>query len=152
GIGNDLFLCGTAADGMDTMFGGSGAAGDTDKGIDTVDYSKRTSRVRISTDDNPNDGATATNVSGDKVSIELDNVHSDIENMKGGAGNDDLRGGENQANRIEGNGGNDYLRTSFFDADAENAINAKTDTLIGGGGDDFLDAIFSTATQSLSGG
>ena len=100
--GHDTLIGGT---GRDLFFGGGG--------IDTIDYSARTSRVWISLDGKPNDGSPAKG----KTKGERDNLAPDIENIIGGAGNDWIIGNE--------------LRNVLKGA-------AGDDTLVGGGGDDVL--------------
>jgi Ca2+-binding RTX toxin-like protein len=99
GDGNDTFTTGAVADGNDTLIGGAGS--------DTADYSARTAPLTISLDDVANDGAVG----------ETDNVGSDIETLKGGAG-DDILIGSSHADTIYGGPGND--------------------TITGGGGNDVL--------------
>ena len=105
GSGNDTLDGGTGADDM----GGGG-------GIDTADYSLRRVNLSISLDDKPNDGADG----------EHDNVRSDIENVRGGTG-DDLIVGSPFNNHFEGAAGNDTL-----------IGNSGDDTLIGGKGNDSI--------------
>jgi Ca2+-binding RTX toxin-like protein len=91
GEGNDMFPQGASSDGADTIVGG--------EGIDTVWYGDRTAAVVVSLDGLANDGAAG----------EGDNVGTDVENVKGGAGNDTLTGND-AANRLMGGAGNDTLR------------------------------------------
>jgi Ca2+-binding RTX toxin-like protein len=106
GNGNDT-LSGNAGNdtldggaGSDEMFGNAGAR-------DMADYTNTFSPMIITLDDNPNDGPFGQN----------DNVHSDVEDLRGGQSNDLLIGSD-VPNRIFGSAGND--------------------TLQGKGGDDFL--------------
>jgi Ca2+-binding RTX toxin-like protein len=73
-------------------------------GIDAADYRERSGGVRVSLDDQANDGSALDG--GLK-----DNVRSDVENVRGGNGNDTLVGQANAAtaNTLEGNNGNDTL-------------------------------------------
>jgi Ca2+-binding RTX toxin-like protein len=105
GRGNDRLDGGPGNDrlagdqGADDLFGGDG--------VDTADYSAYSAAVNVSLDDVANDGAA-----------EGDNVHSNVENVVGGSGNDTLTG-SSAANYLQGAGG--------------------TDTIYGLGGDDTLD-------------
>ncbi len=89
GDGDDTFVS-SVADGDDAMTGGAGA--------DTVDYSARTAALVLT-----NDGATASGETG-----EADTIGTDIETMKGGAGNDTITGGAN-ADTIYGGAGDDTI-------------------------------------------
>lgn len=112
GDGNDTFITGAAAgDGNDTLIGGAGT--------DTADYSARTLAVNLSLDATANDGDVAT--------TETDNIGSDIEVLKGGAGNDTLTGGAN-ADTIYGGPGNDTITGG-----------GGNDTLFGDDGNDVFD-------------
>ena len=123
-------------DGDDRLSGGPGpdqfSGGDdqgSDTGIDTVDYSDR--QLPVVADPEPygapDDG---TDANGDGVSEEQDQVFPDVENITGGAGNDQLTG-DAAPNRLEGGPGNDRL---------EGGTNAgNPDQLLGGDGKDTLD-------------
>jgi Ca2+-binding RTX toxin-like protein len=76
-------------------------------GRDTADFSHDFLPLKISQDNHANDGLLGSS----------DNVHSDIETIIGGSGNDFIQG-DNAANKLLGNAGND--------------------TLLGGGGNDTL--------------
>ncbi len=142
GAGDDLFPCLNVSDGADKIIGGTGH--------DTVDYSLRTVGVLVYTDGINNDGNL---IPGTANTDEHDNVQLDVETIFGSQTGDDLRGGENVANLIVGNGGGDYLRSSLGPADlTAHKTDAAPDTLMGGDGDDYLDAIFSYANQQLIGG
>ncbi|HYO11356.1 MAG TPA: calcium-binding protein [Tepidisphaeraceae bacterium] len=106
GDGNDTIV--SAASGVDDMSGGAGS--------DVADYSSRASfdPVVIVLDDLANDGQPSPF---DAAAGERDNVHSDIENVWGGAGDDRIVGGKKN-NVFAGGRGND--------------------TLLGGGGSDIL--------------
>jgi Ca2+-binding RTX toxin-like protein len=141
--GNDVLRGG---DGADTMIGG----GDNDtlqgnagpdvfvggSGVDTADYSDRGSRVVIKLDRAANDGNGIPNT---ENADEGDNVgpDDDVENVLAGGGDDLLRGNF-LTNRLDGAGGKDYVRASLDDSDFVSTGGA--DTLIGGEGDDFVDA------------
>lgn len=92
GAGKDWFYDGTTANGADLFSGGPG--------VDTVDYSGRTSAIVVSMD-----GANADD--GD-AGGEQDNVSADIENLLGGSGNDTLIGNDNN-NVITAGAGDDAV-------------------------------------------
>src|SRR3954452_23630043 len=118
--GNDTFS-GTDDFSDDAMYGNAGT--------DTVDYSGRTERVNVSLDGVANDGEVGEN----------DLVESDIENVVGGSGNDDLTGNDLGANVLQGGGGNDAL-----------IGNGGADELQGGAGEDSLEG--GPGSDQLSGG
>ena len=90
-----------------------------DAGTDTADYGTRTDNLSITMDDDlPNDGGNG--------GAEGDNVHSDVENVFGGSGNDAIVGNL-AANFLAGGPGNDSLRGG-----------GGLDKLIGGDGIDTL--------------
>ena len=113
GDGNDRIIA-SRDPGNDVYTGGAG--------VDLLDFSDATVQVRVSLDGVANDGPFS----------EFDNAGTDIENIKGGRGNDTLVGNSGR-NVLEGFAGNDGLfggsppasRTSF--------------TIIGFLGDDTLD-------------
>lgn len=115
--GNDLFLA-TDSLGSNSYFGGAGK--------DSVTYVGRTANLTLSLDATKNDGATGEN----------DYIHSDVEEVVGGLGNDTLTGNQSDNvlsgfggnDSIIGNAGNDSLFGSF-----------GKDTLIGGLGADKID-------------
>ncbi|HEV2296330.1 MAG TPA: calcium-binding protein [Tepidisphaeraceae bacterium] len=154
--GNDSLRGG---DGNDSLYGGDGndtlnGEGNSDlmsggTGSDTVDYRSRTSRVVVTLDGVTNDGAAPE---GSNSTTEFDNVLGDVDTILGGSGNDDLRGRERTANRIDGGGGNDLIKPSLNDDDAKFSTGTVRDTLIGGSGNDNIDAIFSRSGHSISGG
>jgi uncharacterized delta-60 repeat protein len=146
GSGNDTLIGGagndrlSGGDGNDILDGGTGSdeiAGGN--GTDTVDYSTRSRTVYVSLDNVANDGAPDV--------AENDNVHSDVENIIGGAGNDILRG-SSAANVLTGNAGNDQL----FGGGGNDTLRGGSgnDTLKGEDGDDKLDG--GTGADDLSGG
>ena len=98
--GDDTFDEGTASSGNDTFHGGPG--------VDTVDYSGRTNDLTVVMD-----GVTTGGESG-----EADVVATDVENLKGGAGDDTITGNAAD-NQLEGGAG--------------------VDTIAGLGGDDVID-------------
>ena len=108
GAGNDLM---NASIGADVFLGGP----DTD----LMDYSGTWAGINVTLDDAANDGLLA--------GAEGDNIHSDVENVNGGLGNDTITGG----------GGNDTLeghehRDTLYG-------NSGCDDLLGRGGDDHLE-------------
>jgi Ca2+-binding RTX toxin-like protein len=103
--GNDRMLAGTGAD----DYNGGG-------GNDTVDYSARAVPLNISINNVANDGAAG----------EVDNVHTDVENVFGGSAGDTISGSPFD-NRLFGGPGNDIIRGGAGD-----------DVLIGGLGNDQL--------------
>lgn len=86
-------------DGADDMRGGAG--------VDQVAY-LRTTAVAVSLDDAANDGSFSPFGGPIGNPAEGDNVHSDVENLSTGSGND-LIVGSATANRISSNGGNDIV-------------------------------------------
>jgi Ca2+-binding RTX toxin-like protein len=126
GDGDDVFTTGAAAtDGNDTLVGGAGT--------DTADYSARTLAVNLSLDATANDGDVAT--------TELDNIGSDIEVIKGGAGNDTLTGGAGN-DTIYGGPGNDTITGGL-----------GNDTLFGDDGNDVFDEGAATSgSDTINGG
>jgi len=144
GPGQDI-LIGGATD--DTLDGGTGAddinGGD---GTDTADYSSRTAGVTITLDDIGNDGENCPS----PATCEGDDVHSDVENVSGGGGNDTLTASNDPTNpvdnQLDGNGGNDSLRGGNGD-DTLNG-GAGNDTLRGGSGADTLSGGAGTDTAN----
>ena len=123
GDGDDTFVAGPTADGGDALAGGAGR--------DTADYSLRTANLAISLDDVANDGAAG----------ELDNVASDIEIVRGGAGADVLVGGSGD-DTLYGGPGDDTL-----------AGGDGADLLYGEAGDDrFDEGAAANGADTLDGG
>lgn len=121
--GNDVYSEGGTSNGGDDLgtivlytCGPTCQPGTTtaDPGADTVDYSGRTTAVDVSLDTFQNDGQAGEN----------DNVHTGIEIVRGGAGDDKLTAFKDAAT-FYGNAGNDLLTGG-----------AKQDQLHGGAGDD----------------
>jgi Ca2+-binding RTX toxin-like protein len=134
GDGGDLLNGGGAfpgADGNDILIGGAG--------VDTADYRYRIADLNLSIDDIANDGAAG----------EQDNIHSDIENIFGGLGNDMIIGstahnflsGGQGADTIRGGSGND-----IFDPGRDR------DTAFGGSGIDLFMALDGFADRLMRGG
>ena len=115
-------------DGNDSLDGGIGA--DDIRGEagarDRVLYSTRTATVGVELNDVAEDGEAG----------EGDNVHSDVEDITGGAGSDFLVG-DADANRLLGGGGGDQLLGE--EGPDELYGQAGSDTLRGLQGDDLLD-------------
>lgn len=133
--GNDVYLEGPTPNGGDDLgavttqdcniFGNCQQPISTtaDPGTDTVDYSARTAAVTVSLDTFQNDGQPGEN----------DNVHTGIEIVRGGGGDDVITAFKDAATFF-GNAGNDVLTGG-----------AKQDQLHGGAGDDT----FKTAGDGL---
>jgi Ca2+-binding RTX toxin-like protein len=191
-LGNDSIFGGAGNDsisgeaGNDFLDGGTGAddisGGD---GIDTVSYASRTANLNISLDDLANDG----DVGGKSVKsftggialspAENDNVHSDIEvviagsgndvittsrfdpvarQFYGGAGNDSLTGGAG-SDLLDGGTGDDVLygnagNDSLYGEDGNDSLfgGAGADYLSGGNGDDVLVDVGGGQSDCLAGG
>jgi Ca2+-binding RTX toxin-like protein len=109
GAGNDTFTTGALPDGADALHG--------DGGTDTADYGARTGAIGVTIDDVADDGAPG----------EGDDVATDIEILKGGAGDDQLTGSAGN-DTIFGGPGNDTI-----------AGGAGDDTLYGDAGNDTFD-------------
>ena len=129
GAGNDTFTTGSAIDGDDAMIGGAGT--------DIADYSARTNALTLSIDGTANDGEGA----------EADNIGTDIETVKGGAGADTITGSGN-ADTLYGGAGDDTITgglgndTLYGDAGNdtfdEGALTSGNDTINGGAGTDTV--------------
>jgi Ca2+-binding RTX toxin-like protein len=114
GAGDDSL---NGAGGDDTVDGGMGADGMFGgDGVDTADYSSRTQGMAVQLDDVPGDGEFGEN----------DNVHADVENVRGGGGPDTLIGSA-AGNSLDGGAGEDYSDGA-----------AGSDTLTGGDAGDVL--------------
>ncbi|MGB7159985.1 MAG: hypothetical protein WBD40_18105 [Tepidisphaeraceae bacterium] len=114
GAGNDRLVPGL---GRDRIGGGEGR--------DYVDYRQRTANLVVTLDDLPNDGEAGEN----------DNVAHDVEDIRGGAGDDHLAG-NSRGNRLYGNAGNDTL-LGHAGSDTLFGSDGEADTLDGGSGADF---------------
>lgn len=131
--GDDVLVEGTAANGADDLFGGSG--GETDG--DTVDYSGRTNAVTVGIGGPASDGESG----------EGDDVDADVENIIGGAGGDSLSG-DGDANILTGGSGNDALdggggsdTANYSSASAAVTVDLAAGTSTGGAGSDTLTSI-----------
>lgn len=123
---------------VDTLDGGpgddaldGGGAADVLQGggdRDAADYTRRVGPVSLTLDVEANDGADG----------EGDRIASDVEDLRGGAGDDTLTGND-KPNVLDGGGGNDSLDGAL-----------DPDTLVGGAGDDALTG--GSSNDSLSGG
>ena len=119
--GNDTFDEGSASNGMDVMNGGNGT--------DLVDYSARTVALVVTMD-----GAAAN----DGEANEKDNVKGDVENIKGGSGDDTITG-NSLNNVIDGGDGNDILAGGAGDDTFPQGSAADgNDTISGGAGVDLV--------------
>jgi hypothetical protein len=152
GLGNDLLvgsdstctLSGNA--GSDTLRGGWGNdVLNGGPGRDTVDYSQRTTALRIILDKKANDGAVA-NLKGVP---EKDNVGDDCEIIIGGSGDDRITG-NNLNNTLIGGPGNDSLYGSGGNDVLSGGVG--NDLLSGGPGDDILLSADLSSADTLDGG
>jgi Ca2+-binding RTX toxin-like protein len=116
GGGNDSLDGGSEDDSLDGGVGADNMIGNT--GIDFGTYGDQTGAVNVSLDGVANDGGTPDGFA--------DNVQTDVENVKGGAGADNIIGSVLN-NELTGNAGNDTV-----DGGAGN------DKVSGSGGDDRL--------------
>jgi Ca2+-binding RTX toxin-like protein len=163
--GNDTLNGSAGNDGLfgddnnDTMNGGSGADSfNGGGGFDTATYATRTIGVRVTLDNLANDGQPATI---DRPA-EGDNVHTDVEHVIGGAGNDFISAAPVVTATgtvtpgpvtLDGGGGNDSLTGSSGGEIASTAVisilnggdgndelngGSKNDQLNGGGGNDTM--------------
>lgn len=97
GIGDYAILAGGDGDDQLTTFA-NGSDVNGGAGTDTVHYETAVDPLNISLDDQPNDGFSGA----------TQNIHSDIENVVAGSGNDVLTG-DGAANRLDGGDGNDQI-------------------------------------------
>lgn len=125
GPGNDTVFGGDGSDhlrtgpGHDAMSGGPG--------VDLVDYVGYLVPVKVTIDNVANDGADG----------EGDNVKADVEEVKGGHGNDELIDLAGAGNGIYGGPGDDTL-DGGAGSDATLAGGAGNDTIMGGTDNDML--------------
>ena len=134
--GDDTFDEESASNGGDVINGGNG--------IDLVDYSARTVAIVVTMD-----GAAAN----DGEANEKDNVKGDVENIKGGSGNDTITGNALN-NVIDGGDGNDILNGGAGDDTfLQGAAADGNDTINGGAGVDLVTYALRTAaiTATLNG-
>ncbi|MEU8007892.1 hypothetical protein AB0B66_42610 [Catellatospora sp. NPDC049111] len=123
GDGDDYLYCErTSGPQLSSMVGGGGA--DTFAGSCYVDYTARTTAVRVSVDDIADDGSPG----------EGDNVQTSIVGVLGGSGNDVLF--STVSAMLEGNGGADTLFGSDFDDILLAADGTGTDIVYAGYGHD----------------
>jgi len=133
GDGNDTFDEGSAINGADIFNGGAGT--------DTVDYSGRSAALTVTMD-----GSSAD----DGLDSETDNVKADVENLKGGSGNDDITG-NTLANALTGGAGADTLDgAGGDDTFLEGATTSGADTFTGGAGTDLVDYSLRTAALTVT--
>jgi Ca2+-binding RTX toxin-like protein len=111
-------------------------------GRDFVYYTVRTAPQSISLDDVANDGAAG----------EHDNIHSDVEGVEGGDGNDTITGSPG-ADFLSGRGGNDTILGLGGDDVLDGAGNGSCahDDVDGGAGDDTLILEGNTSAEGGSG-
>lgn len=128
GSGNDVFPAGPAADGPDRFTGGAGA--------DTIDYSARTNAVKVH-----------KGFGQDGEAGEGDTVDLDIENVKGGPGDDEL-GGTSGPDVILGGAGDDLMSGGSGDDRLDGGPGG--DTMSGGDGSDILDYSSRTAPVTIT--
>jgi hypothetical protein len=115
--GGDTFRSGRAPDGADSISGGAGH--------DEVHFSGRSAGVHADLEGDRDDGESG----------ELDAIGSDVEDLDGGDGPDQLIG-DGGDNRLFGGGGSDLLQAG--DGDDE-LLASGGSTLAGGPGDDVLE-------------
>ena len=154
GAGGDDRLFGEAGDdrlGYDStfsyLFGDTADPGADDysggPGLDTVDYTYRTAALHVSLDDVADDGAVAaaaipatdTSPAVPAAPAEGDNVHSDVEDVVGGSG-DDVLIGSAANNTLKGGDGDDQLYGRAGDDILSG--NAGRDASYGEDGDDLF--------------
>jgi Ca2+-binding RTX toxin-like protein len=126
GTGNDLFPAGSALDGPDRFTGNAG--------LDTIDYSSRSGGVKV------HKGGGQDGESG-----EGDTVDFDVENVKGGSGNDQIDGSVD-ANLLLGGAGDDIINAGNGDDHVDGGPGG--DTMSGGAGSDIVD--YSARTAALT--
>ncbi|MEU4155991.1 calcium-binding protein [Actinoplanes sp. NPDC026670] len=129
GAGDDRLYAETGAD---VLFGGTGE--------DFVDYQDRTRAVTVDLDGVARDDGQAG---------ERDTVGWDVEDVRGGSGNDRLTG-NGSANKFAGGSGDDVIRGGAGNDAAEG--NEGRDQLYGEAGDDYLDAGHSDGIDTVDGG
>ena len=116
-----MFDEGSAASGDDVIHGGTG--------IDTVNYGARTNDLAVVMD-----GTTASGESG-----ESDLIHTDVENLVGGYGNDTIAGNAAD-NQLEGGAGDDTIFGLGGDDTIDGSAGADIIDCGAGDGDVLLDA------------
>ncbi|MFL5899757.1 MAG: cadherin domain-containing protein, partial [Solirubrobacterales bacterium] len=116
GAGPDRLRGGSGSDSLGGGFGADDLSGG--RGRDIVFYGQRSRPVRVSIGNGANDGSAG----------ERDTVRADVEDVRGGRGNDVLIG-NGAANDLFGGGGRDRL-----------VGKGGSDVLMGGDGNDRLDA------------
>jgi hypothetical protein len=134
GAGNDELTGGDGNDVMDGRKGGDVFRGGS--GTDTADYTARRNAVKVGIGTAADDGEKG----------EGDNVLTDVENVWGGAGNDEIRGSDGR-NRLTGGAGDDVIyghagRDTLVGGDGNDRLFARdtdVDTIDGGGGTDRAD-------------
>ncbi len=126
GAGNDVLAADDVPDGADSYAGG--------EGVDAVSYAGRSASTAVSLDNRPDDGARD----------EDDNIHVDVENVRGGRGSNTLRG-SSEANVLTGGDALDVIESGSGDdvlrGGADNDIFVPgfgDDTISGGDGNDLV--------------
>jgi iron transport multicopper oxidase len=135
GPGNDTLVGGDGNDRMLTDTGADDFQGGND--FDTVDYGDRTRALSLSRDGIRNDGEAGEN----------DFIRSDVEDLRGGLGNDLLIGSATADDVLEGWGGKDELRGNGGNDTLDGGT--SDDKLLGGTGNDALRG--ASGNDSLSG-
>lgn len=132
GAGRDTMEAGLVNDGADVFNGGADS--------DIADYSDRSANLVVRLDDVATDGALGEN----------DDIRTDVEEILGGAGKNELTGSNlpTVQNRLVGGDGDDTL-TGLAGRDVLFA-KGGTDTIVGGDGNDDLSG--GTGADTLSGG
>ncbi len=133
GAGTDLLYAEAGLDGADDLHGGVGR--------DSAYYYLRTGNMKVSLDDHANDGQTG----------ESDNIHSDIESITSGSGNDRLVG-SSAGNWFESGAGNDVVLGGAGDDSITGGFGATSgnDSLSGGTGEDSISG--GEGNDSIDGG
>jgi Ca2+-binding RTX toxin-like protein len=163
GEGNDILTTGSGKDVLngdggndilDGQLGGDVMSGGA--GIDTVTYASRAGAVRVTLDNQANDGSPA-NI---EHPAEGDNVKNDVEHVIGGRGNDFISAAPTTTNAgtvlvgrvtLDGNGGNDTLIGSNGFPTTQPAVNdGAVSVLNGGDGNDSL--VGGSQIDQLNGG
>ena len=124
GAGPDHLRGGSGSDRLGGGFGADALSGG--RGRDIVFYGQRSGAVRVSIGNGANDG----------VAGERDNVRGDVEDVRGGGGNDVLIG-NGAANELFGGGGRDRL-----------VGKGGSDVLMGDDGNDVIDARDGTSSAA----
>jgi Ca2+-binding RTX toxin-like protein len=132
--GDDLLMggIGTGADSADIFEGGPhGTVGDT------VSYATRTQDLDVDLDNVDDDGHSCPG-----AGCELDDIRTDVENVTGGAGDDDLAG-NGVANILDGGGGDDdFIASASTGPDGADTFIGGGDSTVGGQNLERKDRLF----------